>query len=272
MPELPEVETITRALAGVLCGRKVVKIATHVERLREPLEAAALRRITGAPFTRISRRAKFIVAENSAGRVLLMHLGMTGSLRIAEPGETRRKHDHAEFFLDNGQTLVYNDPRRFGLLKSYPGRADFDAEYSGLGVEPLEKEFSAAWLYARSRKAKLPVKPWIMKQEIVVGVGNIYACEALFASRISPLRPAESLTADECAELVKNIKAVLKQSIKNGGTTFSDYRQLNGEEGHFVQKLNVYGRAGEPCKLCGEPLSRTVQGGRSTFYCEHCQH
>lgn len=270
MPELPEVETIARALAPALMGRSVKRVAVHAARLRASLAAASFRPLLGRPFCEVRRRAKFILAATD-GPMLVIHLGMTGSLRLAAPGEPRRKHDHAEFFLDDGQALVYNDPRRFGLLKCYPDAAAFAAAYADLGVEPLDREFSPRWLAERARRAKTPVKPWIMKQELVVGVGNIYACEALFMSGVSPLRPAASLTAAECASLVNNIKAVLRQSIKNGGTTFSDYRQLNGEEGHFVQKLAVYGRAGEPCRRCGAIIQRIVQGGRSTFFCPRCQ-
>ena len=272
MPELPEVETIARALAGALQGRKLLRAAAYTPRLREPLDTDNLSLAAGRKFTVIRRRAKFIIAETGGtAPALALHLGMTGSLRIEEKDAARRKHDHAEFFLDNGKKLVYNDPRRFGLAKVYPTPAAFAEEYADLGLEPLEKGFSGEWLFTRSRKANTPIKPWIMKQEIVVGVGNIYACESLHRCRISPLRPANGLSRDECANLVREIKTVLKQSIKNGGTTFSDYRQLDGSEGHFVQRLEVYGRTSEPCRHCGAPIARIVQGGRSTFYCPQCQ-
>ncbi|MBP5232704.1 MAG: bifunctional DNA-formamidopyrimidine glycosylase/DNA-(apurinic or apyrimidinic site) lyase [Planctomycetes bacterium] len=270
MPELPEVETIARALAPALLGHSVERVAVHAARLRAPLAAASFRPLVGRPFREVRRRAKFILAATE-GPMLVIHLGMTGSLRMAGAGEARRKHDHAEFFLDDGQALVYNDPRRFGLLECLPDGAAFATAHADLGVEPLEREFSGKWLFERSRKIATPIKPWLMKQEVVVGVGNIYACEALFLSGIAPKRAAQSLSADECASLARHVKNVLRQSIKSGGTTFSDYRQLNGEEGHFVQKLSVYGRAGQPCPRCGAPIERCVQGGRSTFFCPHCQ-
>lgn len=276
MPELPEVETIRRALHESLCGAFFQRVEVLAPCLREPLLASALQACAHGRLLGVRRRAKYLLLDFPARRCLLAHLGMTGSFRVLSVKEPLVTHDHAVFFLSGGKRLVYNDPRRFGLLRacvleygqSYPD------DLAALGPEPLEPAFRAAYLYERLRRCKGPVKPFLMKQEVVVGVGNIYASESLFRSRISPQRPGKDLTRAECALLVRTIRAVLAESIAQGGTTISDYRQPDGSEGKFALRLRVYGRDGESCVRGGCPgvVQRTVQGGRSTFFCPRCQH
>lgn len=275
MPELPEVETIRRALAGVLCGRCVKGVETTVPALREPLSATELAHFAAGKILSVRRRAKFLIFDFPGDRSMLAHLGMTGSFRVMQQGGERQKHDRAFFRLDKNEVLVYNDIRRFGVLKGFVREdcAGLPPELAGFGPEPLEKDFCGNYLHRRLQRCKGPVKPFIMDQRVVVGVGNIYASEALFRAGISPERTGASLTAHECATLVNCIRKVLNESLKLGGTTISDYKRPDGSEGNFALRLKVYGRAGLGCarRGCGGLVRRIVQGGRATFYCPTCQ-
>ncbi|GHS91668.1 formamidopyrimidine-DNA glycosylase [Planctomycetales bacterium] len=270
MPELPEVETIARALRRAVVGRTLTRFYGYTEKLRQPLDAATINRsVKNRSIVAVARRAKFIVLTLDHGGAVVIHLGMTGSLRIDK--NPRRAHDHAVFALDHGEKLVYNDPRKFGLIKFCPTDAELKIMLGKLAVEPLAAAFTPAYLAAKNARAATPIKTQIMKQEIVVGVGNIYASEALHRAGVAPERPAKSLTAAETAALVAAIKDVLKESIKHGGTTISDYRQLSGREGNFTRRLRVYDRAGLDCRHCGGKIRKITQAGRSTYFCEKCQ-
>lgn len=268
MPELPEVETVRRAMQRHLLGRRITSVRTSAKRLRQPLPTARLRRLTGDLFTGARRRAKYLLLDLESGRILLVHLGMTGNLIFRPPGE---KHDHVILELDQGPPLVFSDPRRFGLvLVLDPGEETACPYLSQLGPEPLEAGFDAAYLAAQCQRRRRPIKTLLMDNQVVVGVGNIYASESLFRAGIHPLTPADQLPSDQLKALVREIKGILRESIRRGGTTISDYLG-SGQGGRFQQRLAVYGRAGENCLVCERPVESTVLGGRSTFYCSHCQ-
>lgn len=270
MPELPEVETVRRAMAAHLLGRSVTGAWTSGLRLREPLSSAAVHSLVGDAFTAARRRAKFLLLALSSGRTLLVHLGMTGNL-VLRAG-ARRRHDHVVLELDAGPPLVYADPRRFGLFQVLsPPQLAASRWLCGLGVEPLSDAFDAAYLRARCRGRSRPIKSLLLDGHIVVGVGNIYANEALFAARIRPTTPAGRLGPERAERLVHQLKAILRRAIRRGGTTISDYLG-SGTGGRFQQELAVYGRVGEGCLVCDRPLHSVVLGGRSTFYCPSCQH
>ena len=274
MPELPEVETICRALKPCLSGKKILRVETHVPRLRSPLDENGLNNsLAGKRVTAVRRRAKYIIVETDGGSGALIHLGMTGTLAIHQSSSQLDKHDRAVLKLEGAVELRLHDPRRFGLLERFalesPGQDP--ACLAGLGPEPLSTDFSGTYLFDETRGRKRPIKQLLLEQDFVAGVGNIYDCEALFRSRISPKRQACRLTQKECDTLAGEIKAVLKESIKRGGTTLNDYRKLDGSEGAYALRLLVYGREGEPCPTCGKPVARFAQGGRSTFWCGHCQ-
>jgi formamidopyrimidine-DNA glycosylase len=225
--------------------------------------------LNGSAIRRAGRRAKYLLLETDVGTVIL-HLGMSGSLRVLPSTTPRIAHDHVDIELDSGQTLRFNDPRRFGSLffaldpTSHP-------LLKGLAPEPLEPEFHAEYLWKITRRRKVAIKQLIMNARLVVGVGNIYASEALFRARIRPRRQARSLTRQECARLVRAIKATLAMAVKVGGTTLRDYVGADGNPGYFRQKLYVYERAGKPCRVCGRPVRHFTQGQRSTYWCAFCQ-
>jgi formamidopyrimidine-DNA glycosylase len=267
VPELPEVETVRRAMQEHLVGRQVLQVRTSGKRLRAPLPAARLRALAGDRFAAARRRAKYLLLDLQSGRTLLVHLGMTGNLVFRPPGE---KHDHLVFELDEGPPLVFSDSRRFGLvLVLDPGEERDCPCLRELGPEPLEPAFDAGYLEAQCRRRR-PIKALLMDNQVLVGVGNIYASESLFRARIHPLTPADQLSAEQVERLVKEIKRLLRESIRRGGTTISDY-QGSGQGGRFQQRLAVYGRAGEHCLVCERPVESAVLGGRSTFYCPRCQ-
>ncbi|MDR1520418.1 MAG: bifunctional DNA-formamidopyrimidine glycosylase/DNA-(apurinic or apyrimidinic site) lyase [Planctomycetota bacterium] len=273
MPELPEVETVVRALDASLRGR-ILLGAVSLGKLRLPLDAeAASRRLGGREILRVRRRAKYILIDFTGKGALLAHLGMTGRFRIDSAGEPRHKHDRAAFPLLGGDELRYSDARRFGFVKlvELPEPDGFPAELERLGPEPLSRQFSGRTLLAGAAGRKTPVKVFIMDQWTVVGVGNIYASEALHAAGIDPARPAAALAPDEWARLAAEIKAVLRRAIKQGGSTIRDYQTLDGGEGGFQRSLRVYGKAGGICPRCGGSVKSTRLGGRSTFFCPDCQ-
>lgn len=272
MPELPEVETVVRALARELPGR-VIRGVRVLGRTRLPCGAGLARKLSGLAVSDVRRRAKYIIIECGDDLGLLAHLGMTGSFRIEPAGVPRRKHDRIAISLEGGDELRYEDARRFGFVKAvaFSGDGSGPRELDGLGVEPLSRAFSAKSLRANVGRKKTPVKQFIMDQRVVVGVGNIYASEALFASGIDPRRPVSGLAAGEWDRLVREIRNVLRRAIRSGGSTIRDYRGVNGGEGAFQRRLKVYGRAGKPCPTCGEPIASIRQAGRSSFFCPACQ-
>ena len=271
MPELPEVETIVRGLADALPGARIERVEVLKPDLvdGEPPEwfAAAL---AGRTIERVTRRAKNIVMEIGEGDRLLVNLGMTGRLYLPKPGDPPSTHPGVRFHLDGSRELLYHDVRRFGRLWRLTDE-QYRAWDEKLGMEPLSDGFTARWLREATKRSRVAVKVWLMDQARVVGVGNIYASEALFRARVSPRKPAEKLTAKEVERLRDAVRAVLRESIEMRGTTFLDYRDASGEPGEFVGRLRVYDREGEPCVECGGTVQRIVQGGRSTFFCPKCQ-
>ncbi len=270
MPELPEVETTRKGLAPHLTGRTPTKAVVRQTRLRWPVDAEALNRWCGTPITALQRRSKWLVLENATGFVLI-HLGMSGSLRILPADTLALKHDHIDLLLDDGRLLRYTDPRRFGAWLSGNGDWRQHPRLRNLGPEPLSDEFSPNHLAGHCHKSRRAIKTLIMDSRVVVGVGNIYANEALFLAGIHPARPANSLEERDIIRLHEAIRAVLARAIEAGGTTLQDFTRPDGQPGYFAQKLHVYGREKHPCHTCGTAIERITLGQRGTFFCPECQ-
>lgn len=274
MPELPEVETVCRALNKFLPYRTIIKVDTHIDKLRYPLDFNRLETTLPQKITAIRRRAKYIIFELEQEVALLAHLGMTGSWRLESIHEQRRKHDHVEFFLDHYEVLRYNDPRRFGFIEEIqlPNNQADPQELPKLAPEPLSDKFDIRWLSNACKNKSKPIKNLIMDNAYVVGVGNIYASEALFRSGIRPTIPAGNISRVRLKKLLPAIKDVLSEAIEAGGTTIINYTSLNSQEGYFARELNVYDRFGELCSKCQRgKIQRTVMAGRSTYFCAVCQ-
>ena len=268
MPELPEVETTLRGVAPHLVGRKILEITVREKRLRWPVPDA-VHDLAGLKIDAARRRAKYLLFATSGG-TLIVHLGMSGSLRVVDPDHPWRKHDHFAILLGSGKQLRLHDPRRFGcvLLVAEP---DAHPLLAALGPEPLGEDFTAAHLFTASRGKSVAVKAFIMDSKVVVGVGNIYASEALFIAGIKPTRPAGKVTRAEYERLAEAIRQVLLASIEMGGTTLRDFLNEKGEPGYFAQSLRVYDRASQPCPRCGGKVKRITLGQRSTYFCPKCQ-
>ena len=272
MPELPEVETVCRGLEKVYQGQTITKIEYRRPNLRLPLPADLPKLATRKKITKIYRRAKYALMDISGGHTILLHLGMSGRLVFGRGERHLDKHDHVLMHFKNAPTLIFNDPRRFGVLDvCATGKIMQHALLKNMGPEPLEKDFAADYLYKETRQKKGPIKPFIMNNAVVVGVGNIYAAESLFKAGIKPGRAAGTLTKVECSKLVAAIKDVLVLAIKAGGSSIRDYVQSDGTVGYFHSQFMVYGRKGEACKVCGATIKETVQAGRSGCYCPTCQ-
>ena len=268
MPELPEVETVRSAMARHLSGRTIISIDISGKPLREPLPEDRLLKLAGRRFFQARRRAKYLILSLDDGSSLLVHLGMSGNLLFRAGGEL---HDHVIFHLDFGPTLVYNDPRRFGLLLVLEEGEETSCPYlCDLGVEPLEAEFDGDYLHSICKQRSRPIKNLIMDSRIVAGVGNIYASEALFRAGIRPTIHGKRLSRRRIALLVNEIKEVLAEAVEAGGTTVNDYKG-SGDGGRFQRELAVYGRADENCLVCDNPIRNRVLAGRSSFYCSNCQ-
>lgn len=270
MPELPEVETTRRGIAPALIGETVSAVVLRTEKLRWPLDPQLGAWMTGQRLREVRRRAKYLLFMFDDG-CLLVHLGMSGSLRIFTRDTMPGKHDHVDLVFAGGQVLRLTDPRKFGAVL-WTDDPEQHRLLLKLGPEPLDNEFSGDYLHRRSRHRKMAVKPFVMGQQIVVGVGNIYASEALFRARIRPDRPAGSISLARYRRLAGVIKDVLDEAIAAGGTTLQDFQQSDGRPGYFKQELQVYGRAGEPCRVCSRPIRSVRLGQRSTFFCGSCQH
>jgi len=290
MPELPEVETVRMGLAPAMEGARFAKVEVRDRRLRWPLPKDFEKRLTGQTVEGLGRRAKYLLADLSSGDVLLMHLGMSGSMRLRRNGQQvlgdpryfdiakDEKHDHVVFHMSNGATITFNDPRRFGSMKLVP-RAKLDSEplLRNLGPEPLGNEFDAAMLANACAGKKTSLKAALSDQRVVAGLGNIYVCEALFRARLSPKRQASTIADrngkpnERARALVDAIKATLNDAIKAGGSSLRDHRRADGSLGDFQHNFQVYDREGEPCPHCKGKIKRIVQTGRSTFYCPACQ-
>jgi len=270
MPELPEVETTRRGIAPALVNYRVTDATVRERRLRWPIAADFETSVVGQTVRSVERRAKYILIAFDTG-TLIVHLGMSGSLRLVKPGAPPKAHDHWDLGLDSGWLLRFHDPRRFGSLH-------FTAEDPGkhpllehLAPEPLGEEFNAEYLYRATRKRSVAIKQLIMNSQQVVGVGNIYASEALFRAKISPRRAARRITRLQAAQLVRSIKGVLEAAVKIGGTTLRDYVNADGAPGYFRQKLFVYERDGMACRVCKSQIKQFTQGQRSTYWCPMCQ-
>ena len=275
MPELPEVETVCRGLAPVLEGRKFVRVVARRPDLRFPLPDGFGQRLTGRRIETVQRRAKFMLVELDSADVMIGHLGMSGRFRVYEdsppPEDT---HDHVIFQTDAGAVIRYNDPRRFGFLDltDRPSLAE-NKFLADLGPEPLDSAFTPEVLAERLKGKAAPLKAALLDQRVVAGLGNIYVCEALHISGLSPKRKAHTVGPARANALVDAIKTVLTHAISSGGSSLKDHRQTNGELGYFQHAFRIYGREDKACKRCGPeyPVKRLIQSGRSTFYCPHCQ-
>ncbi|HKJ15740.1 MAG TPA: bifunctional DNA-formamidopyrimidine glycosylase/DNA-(apurinic or apyrimidinic site) lyase [Xanthomonadales bacterium] len=278
MPELPEVETTLRGIEPALRNQRIADIVVHNPALRIPVDDS-IRNACGRVISGLHRRSKYLVIETPADRDdtdapvggLLIHLGMSGSLRICHPDSEPRLHDHVELVLESGTCLRFNDPRRFGLFTWWDAPIEEHRLIRNLGPEPLTDDFSANHLYKQSRGRSVAVKNFIMNGNIVVGVGNIYASEALFRAGIHPSRAAGRISLKRYQELTLSIRDVLEQAIRQGGTTLRDFSAPDSQPGYFAQDLQVYERADNPCFMCSKPIRRKVIGQRSTYYCAQCQ-
>jgi formamidopyrimidine-DNA glycosylase len=292
MPELPEVETVRRGLQPVMEGDRIARVEARRSDLRFPFQADFTQRLDGQLVTGLGRRAKYLLCDLASGDVLVMHLGMSGSFRVVEPKGVKkpggfhyarneeRSHDHVVFHMAAGPVILFNDPRRFGFMKIV-ARAALDREplLKGLGPEPLGNEFDAATLATACAGKKTSLKAALLDQRVVAGLGNIYVCEALHRSHLSPRRSASTLATrkneptDHARRLVSSIRAVLNDAIQAGGSSLRDHRQTNGELGYFQKSFRVYDREGQKCPTpkCKGTIKRFTQNGRSTFWCPVCQ-
>jgi formamidopyrimidine-DNA glycosylase len=273
MPELPEVEVLRRSLEPHLVGDRIERVEVWNPALREPVETARLRRgVQGRQVTGLRRRSKYLLIDLEGGRTVAVHLGMSGRLTLVPSGTPRELHEHVAFHLRSGRRLRLRDPRRFGLVFALPAaNLASDPHFAHLGVEPLEAGFSGDTLAQAAGGRRGPVKAFLMDARVVVGVGNIYASEALFRAGVHPARPVSRISRQRWHRVADSVVAVLRQAIAQGGTTLNDFADGEGRSGYFQVSLSVYDREGAPCLACGRPVRRLVQAGRSTFYCPRCQ-
>jgi len=270
MPELPEVEITRRGLAAQLTGITVADAVIRNPRLRWPIPKNLPERVCGQTIRALERRGKYLLVAFDRG-TLILHLGMSGSLRILPDGAPPEKHDHFDLVMSNGTLVRLRDPRRFGAVLWHRGDVHAHPLLATLGPEPLEQDFDAHYLHQATRGRSIAIKQCIMDNHIVVGVGNIYANEALFRAGIRPQHAAGKLSLPRCAKLVAEIRATLSEAIELGGSTLRDFVNTAGQPGYFQQHYWVYGRAGELCRKCAAPIKQARQGQRSSFYCGNCQ-
>ncbi len=270
MPELPEVETTRRGILPYLKNKSIETVAVRNRQLRWPVPARLKNHLSGQKILDITRRGKYLVFGFDHGHMLI-HLGMSGSLRIVKSNSEIRKHDHIDWLINNGRVLRYHDPRKFGSVLWTSGEPGQHKLLKTLGPEPLSDTFDAGYLYEKSRKRQLAVKNFIMNSTVVTGVGNIYANEALFLAGIHPLRQAGKISFERYEALVTAIKNVLHAAIEQGGTTLRDFVNGDGNPGYFRQQLRVYQRAGQPCCVCKKPVRLLSIGQRASYYCTECQ-
>lgn len=286
MPELPEVETVRRGLVPAMAGRRILSARANRADLRFTFPERFAERLGGTRIERLDRRAKYLLARLGSGETLLMHLGMSGRFSIraddlsAQPGDfvyapaANPVHDHVVFEMEDGATVTYNDPRRFGFMTLFTTERESDQRFlKGLGPEPHANAFSGPYLLAALKTRRSPVKAVLLDQRVVAGLGNIYVCEALWRAAINPERIAATIKADEAEKLATAVRAVIHEAIEAGGSTLRDYAGADGAMGYFQHRFDVYGRTGEPCRTpgCGGVVARKVQQGRSSFHCPFCQ-
>lgn len=270
MPELPEVETTKRGILPHIINQTITQVIVRHDQLRWPIPATIQQILPGKMLVGIERRAKYLLLNTGNG-TLIIHLGMSGHLRILSYASTPQKHDHVDIIFGNKKILRFTDPRRFGAILWCPGNPNQHHLLSKLGIEPLTKTLTGEYLWLHARNRTLPIKSFLMDNKVVTGIGNIYATEALFAAGIHPNAPAKSLSVKRLDLLVKSIKIILQRAIKRGGTTLKDFINSDGKPGYFSNQLKVYGRAGLPCYRCGATLQFKLIGQRSTVYCKQCQ-
>lgn len=270
MPELPEVETVRRGIAPHIVGKTILELVLRSFCLRQPLDQALCRILPGQVVLQVSRRAKYLLVATDRGG-LIIHLGMSGVLRILPAGTPEQKHDHVDLIFTDGTCLRFTDPRRFGLFIYSSGQLLQHPLLVNLGPEPLDTGFQGSLLHRKSRGKRQAVKNFIMDQQVVVGVGNIYASEALFQAGIHPARCAGEISRHKYQRLARAIKGVLEAAIAAGGTTINDFSGSDGQPGYFRQELLVYGRRSQSCTICSRPIQMCRLGQRSTYYCGHCQ-
>ena len=269
MPELPEVETSRRGISPHIVGKTLQSLIVRQSRLRWPVPENLHQLISGQSLTAISRRGKYLLLDFGLG-YLIIHLGMSGSLRICSQEIPPNKHDHIDWIFADGTVLRYNDPRKFGAVL-WTLQPENHALLSKLGPEPLSENLNAHHLFSAASQRRIPIKAFIMDSHIVVGVGNIYASESLFWAGIHPERRAGKISDEEFQKLVKSIQKVLSSAIEQGGTTLRDYVNPEGKPGYFQQTLQVYGRRGEPCRECSTPIEHVKIGQRASYFCPRCQ-
>ena len=269
MPELPEVEVCRLGIQPHIIGQKVDKVVVRNAKLRWPIPEE-VQNISGQEVIQVDRRAKYLLVRFSTG-TLLLHLGMSGTIRVIEHSTPVAKHDHFDLTFVNGKVLRLNDPRRFGAVLWLPEHEDVQGLLSKLGPEPLSDDFNYGHLFAKAHNRKVPIKTFLMNNHVVVGVGNIYANEALFKAGILPTAIAGDISEDRFNRITDIIKDVLSAAIEQGGTTLKDFTQADGRPGYFAQSLNVYGRAGKKCFTCEDTLLEIRQSNRSSVYCPTCQ-
>jgi formamidopyrimidine-DNA glycosylase len=270
MPELPEVETTLRGIQPFVKSQKIIDVIVRHPSLRWPIPGNINKVLKNQVINDIQRRGKYLLFKTKLG-TLILHLGMSGSLRVLNNAEPPQKHDHIDVKLANHYILRLRDPRRFGAFLWTEQDPNEHSLLKNLGPEPLNSEFTAQYLWQKLQNRKAPIKSLIMDSKMVVGVGNIYATEALFAAGIHPLLPAQNLSLEKCSVLVKEIKKILRAAIKQGGTTLKDFQHGEGKPGYFKLHLKAYGRDGLPCLKCSNPLKEIRLGQRSTVYCPKCQ-
>ena len=273
MPELPEIEVLRRSLAPLLVGERILGLRVRNPDLREPVDRRRLgRAVRGREIEALRRRAKYLLVNLGGGHTLVVHLGMSGRLTLLAGDAPVQPHEHVAFRLAGGGRLAFRDPRRFGLVLALPtDRLEGDRHFAALGLEPLGEELSGEVLAALARGRRGPVKSFLMDGRLIVGVGNIYASEALFRAAIHPRRSVARISLQRWRRLAAAVRATLEQAIAEGGTTLSDFADGEGRAGYFQVSLDAYGREGEACRRCGRPIRRIVMAGRSTFYCPGCQ-
>jgi formamidopyrimidine-DNA glycosylase len=271
MPELPEVETTRRGISPHIKNQIVSKVIVRQGKLRWPISPEISSCLPQQKIIDVKRRAKYLLIETNIG-TLMVHLGMSGSLRVTQQNTAIEKHEHIDIIFQNGQCLRYKDPRRFGAFLWTNEAINGHKLIQHLGPEPLSNDFNIDYFHTLASNKRIPIKRFIMDGNIVVGVGNIYANEALFASGIHPKRLANNISKKRLLVLIENIKTILTNAIEQGGTTLKDFVNSDGKPGYFQQVLTVYGRKGEACPTCNKTIKQIVIGQRSTFYCPHCQH
>ena len=272
MPELPEVEVIRRGVMPHVTGGRIDAVRSSGKRMRLPMPLARLRKnAVGRKILQVDRRAKYLLFGLDNGATLVIHLGMTGRLGLFSPDQAVARHDHLRLFLNSAMELRFNDARRFGSVQMFSDAGELEEFLAPLGPEPFSESYSADYLSAEASGKRQPVKNFLMDNRVVVGIGNIYACEILYAARLHPQTPVCLIGSKKWQTVVKKTQEILARAIEQGGTTIINFVQFSGKSGYFQNELEVYGRENEPCPCCGNSVRKINLAGRSTFYCGSCQ-